>query len=266
MTFVARDATTSDYTVFRRLFPELGVHDPPPSAEQFERMRAHVVLLWDDGDPVAYTFWQSYGRTAHVVHVVVDPRARGRGAGRALMDAVRLRAIEKGCARWYLNVKRENAAAIRLYERCGLRFELDAWAMRMEWAQVDGLERVSGAVVFTPEAGEDAELGARFNLYPERIAALRARPGLVLIALREEGAPAGFAAFDPAFPGAYPFRVARPELARPLLDAIRPHARMDQFDFVRLTVEGDRPLADALKAAGAEVSFELVQMSAPLQA
>ena len=40
------------------------------------------------------------------------------------------------------------------------------------------------------------------------------------------------------------------------------HAR---FDFVRMTVEGDPGLKDALVALGAEVTLELLRLSAPLE-
>ena len=107
MTFSTRLATASDHPAFARLFPELGVADPLPEAERFSRhVLPRVLLLCEDIQPVAYAFWQVHGRTAHVVQVVVDPRTRGRGAGRALLEALRSRLTSKGFARWYLNVKR----------------------------------------------------------------------------------------------------------------------------------------------------------------
>jgi ribosomal protein S18 acetylase RimI-like enzyme len=51
--------------------------------------------------------------------VFVDPGARGRGLGRALVEAVIERARERGCRRVELDVNEANPAAIALYERLG---------------------------------------------------------------------------------------------------------------------------------------------------
>ena len=178
------------------------------------------------------------------------------------MDDVRRRASSDGCTRWYLNVKQTNASAIRLYERCGMSIELEGWAMRTTWATLATLPDSAGDIVaHVPGPDDDAALAARFDVDPERIALLRARPGVVLLALREAGEPAAFAAFDPAFPGVYPVRVARGELARPLFDALRPHASVDH---VNVAVEGDRALFERLQAAGAELQHAFYRMGARL--
>jgi GNAT superfamily N-acetyltransferase len=265
MTLTTRPAVVDDYAAFAQLFPELGVHDPTPTVEQFAtRMLPRVVIVRKNARVIGYAFWQAYGATAHVVHVVVDPAARGLGAGRALLLAVHSRALEEDCSRWYLNVKRDNAPAIRLYERCGLQREHESFALRIGWTQLDGLAGDGEqAALFGVAPSDDQAIGARFALDVARITQLRAR-GLVLLGLREASAIAGFAAFDPAFPGVYPFRVARPSLARPLLDALRPYADLARFDFVRLTVEADPVLNEALCEVGAELAFALYQMGGPI--
>jgi len=60
------------------------------------------------------------------------------------------------------------------------------------------------------------------------------------------------------------FCVADVDLARPLLEGCRAHADLARFDFLRLVADHDPALAGALVAAGAEVTFELWQMGAPL--
>ena len=93
---------------------------------------------------------------------------------------------------------------------------------------------------------------------------LRARPGFVLMALRDAqhaGTILGFTAFDPSFSSAYPFHVARPELAPPLLAALRSHARQPELV---VSVEGDPPLARSLSTAGGRVDFELVRLGGAL--
>jgi GNAT superfamily N-acetyltransferase len=276
MPFVVRDATLADYPVFARLLPELGVPDPTPTPAEFEsNMLPRVLLLEDDGDPIAYAFWRPYGKTAHVVHLVVAPNARRRGAGGVLLDAVRERAMGAGCTRWYLNVKRENTPAIRLYERNGFAHEEDVWALCIAWRDVDGLAGESGTTAYIPQVPEYAALAERFGFEAGRLLTVSSRAGCIILALSLEAAltdshalaaraPVAVAAFDPAHPGAYPFAVDRPSLARPLLEAMRAHALVDRFDFVRVSVMKDRALVDALRAAGAEVVFELMRMGATL--
>jgi GNAT superfamily N-acetyltransferase len=70
------------------------------------------------------------GLAHHVVHagtwstqpvcyledLVVDPAMRGRGYGRALIDALRCRARELGCKTLYWHTAADNATARRLYD------------------------------------------------------------------------------------------------------------------------------------------------------
>lgn len=51
----------------------------------------------------------------------VEPAARGRGVGEALMQAARALAVGNGAAELMLQTARDNAAAQRLYEKLGWR-------------------------------------------------------------------------------------------------------------------------------------------------
>ena len=56
-----------------------------------------------------------------LVGMFVEPAVRGRGIGRALVDAVAAWARARGAARLCLWVTSTNDAAIALYQRCGFR-------------------------------------------------------------------------------------------------------------------------------------------------
>jgi [ribosomal protein S18]-alanine N-acetyltransferase len=262
MSLSIRDATVADYEVIARLQPALETPDPPVTVAQFaERMLPHVVLACDELRPIGYAYWQFYGATAHVGHVVVGAEARRRGAGGLLMQELRRRASSNGCSRWYLNVKADNAVAIRLYERSGLMFEQRGWALVCEWVALRDLRGAPGPVTFDPSEEEVARFARQHTIDPERLAIVRARPGRIFVALRDAEGMCALAAFDPNFPGIYPIAVARPEHARALFDALSPQARAPH---VNLFVEGNAALAGALRTVGAELIFETVRMGAPL--
>jgi GNAT superfamily N-acetyltransferase len=266
MIFRTRTATTVDYPAFARSFLALRVPDPAPTAAVFaERFLPRVVMLVDEEDaPVGYASWRFYGRTAHVVHVVVDPHVRQRGGGRALMNEVRRRVTTEGSTRWYLNVKQDNAPAIRLYERSGMAIEQEGWAVDLEWIRAAELPSdwdAGGPAPFAPTAEDDASLAACLGVDVERIAHLRAQSGVVLRALRERGAPVAFGAFDPAYPSIYPFRVTRAGLAGVLLDAFRPQAR---HPHVHVVVEGNGSVAAALRGVGGKLGHSTFRMAGVL--
>jgi hypothetical protein len=48
-----------------------------------------------------------------------------------------------------------------------------------------------------------------------------------------------------------------------MLEAVRYHAD-PKFHYVRVTIEGDRALADAVIALGAELMFEILRLSADI--
>jgi GNAT superfamily N-acetyltransferase len=260
-----RNGDGGDYPVFARLFPELDVADPLPTSAQFAAQMLPNVLVGEVADvPAGYTYWRLYGRTAHVGHVVVAPEARGRGLARALLDEVRERVRAAGCTRWYLNVKKDNGPALRVYERVGMQVELEGWAIDVTWSRLGQLPRYPHRRPLKPaivRASDDAAVAAHFGVDPERIAALRQKPDETLYALYDGRVPVAFGGFDPSFPGVYPICVARTDFAHALFLAFRRHAR---HEHVHVTVEGNRALYEMLRAAGGELRHAFVRMGAPL--
>ncbi len=58
---------------------------------------------------------------ARLYSIAVEPRARGKGAGRDLLEAAEKAAIEADCAYLRLEVRRDNVESIRLYRKAGFR-------------------------------------------------------------------------------------------------------------------------------------------------
>jgi hypothetical protein len=106
----------------------------------------------------------------------------------------------------------------------------------------------------------DAAVERAFDLPSGMVARLRSFAGHHLLQLLNElDEPVAFARFDPDFPGAFPFRVTDPELVRPLLDALRPHAR-PKPSWIQLVIENDAACADILRRHGARVVFEILHL------
>jgi ribosomal protein S18 acetylase RimI-like enzyme len=91
-----------------------------------------VVLIAErDGRAVGYAFlhmhhgpddtWPVGERWGEVVSLSVSPEERGAGVGTALLDAVDAELAARGVADLRVAVMAGNAAALRLYERRGLR-------------------------------------------------------------------------------------------------------------------------------------------------
>jgi ribosomal protein S18 acetylase RimI-like enzyme len=275
-----RPAQPSDHAAFVRLFPELAVEDPVMPAEKFTRELVPTTLIAEaigteneagSGEPprvVGYAYFQILKDLAYVRHLVTAPEARKTGVGRALMAAVAGRARAAKCTSWCLNVKRENTAALALYARVGMAPAYGTKAMRLPWAVVDGAStdvqnaRISSRPI-EPE-DDDAFEGA-LDLVSGQLAVARGLGGRILMGLFDGQTIVGCTVFDATFPGAYPFRATRPDLAFALLRAIRPHARPADHH-VHVVSEGQPVIADALLAAGATLAHDIVHMKAALPA
>lgn len=256
-----RTATAADYDAYCRLLPELRTGDPAPTRDAWEtRLAPETLILESDGAVIASGWARNLGAWAHVVHVIVDPAWQGRGVGRRLMSAIADRLRRAGCTHWYLNVKRDNVPALRLYAAVGLGSRVETGVVRIPWSIVPALPAGTDAPVPSPVLpAEDHGLEARFGLVPGSIPAARDRGELPV----RLGDPAcGLAIFNPSFPGAWCFRAPTPDFARPLLEALRPHAP-EAVPHVMAVVE-DPGVAELLVAHGAELRMELYRLSGPI--
>ncbi|HEY8074283.1 MAG TPA: GNAT family N-acetyltransferase [Labilithrix sp.] len=256
-----RDASAEDHGDFLRLFPELRVPDAPPDAAKFEReFLGRMFVAEDGGATVGVLVYKLYEGVGYVHMIITDPSARRRGVGRALMTEAMARFRAAGCKEHALSVFPDNHGAIALYEQFGLRKEWVNEVLEVKWALVKGDARGAIARGIAPE--DDAAVERACRLFPGQIESAR-QVGKTLVMIERDAAVAGAAVFDPAFPGAYPFRVTKPEDAFALLAAIRPFARAEH-DYTAVVVEGDPALADHLLAAGGTLRLETLRMSGPV--
>lgn len=281
MEFTVRPARPDDHPALLRLFPLLGVDDPLPDLRRWTEQfcPATVVACDASGHIGAYLYAQRLAGNCYVRNLVVEEAWQGRRVGRRLLLGLAAELRAEGITRWELNVKPENTPAVALYRRVGMARMWGSVALRMPWAAVealpvealpaesfaagvDGVTLVqSGVTDIAPE--DDARWEAAFHLSGGQIALARDRARRLPLGLEEGGEPAALAVFAPDFPGAFPFHLRRPGLARPLLMGIRP--RFDRLvaeeararGEIHIVVEDDQPLQRFLLAHGAILKLEI---------
>lgn len=82
---------------------------------------ADVLIAELDGVAVGYAmmFYRRTTTIGRLYSIATLPQARGRGVGDALMAACERAARKRGCTILRLEVRQDNAGAIRLYEKLG---------------------------------------------------------------------------------------------------------------------------------------------------
>lgn len=269
-----RAAVEEDHAEFARLFRELAVPDPVPNVNAFRERLAATTLIAEDagGHVVGYLFYELLDGVLYVRNVVSDPSRRRAGIGRRLLREAAGRGRTKGATTWCLNVKDDNTAAIRLYESLGMRVAFATHVLRLAWSAVSDLAQ-PGVHVVTREvpASEDESIEPALGM-PRGLIESRRTNAFALFAARDGEQVVGFTAFNPAFPGAFPFRANDEGTARALLEAMVPRRRPLEAaepwrkDGVQLVLEGNEALADALVSRGAERVFRLLHLVGPLPA
>jgi ribosomal-protein-alanine acetyltransferase len=85
------------------------------------KAHADVFVFEQDGKLLgnAVVLYRKGFHGARLYSVVVDPQARGQGVGAALLEQVENAAVRQRCVSIRLEVREDNAPAIRLYERHG---------------------------------------------------------------------------------------------------------------------------------------------------
>jgi len=262
-----RRAQISDYGAYAAMFRELGVDDPTPSAERFASELAQDILIFErSGTAIGYVSYDRLAGNGFIRNLVVASDARRGGVGVQLMTAAAAQLRLRGATEdWHLNVKADNAAAIRLYERLGMRVDHRSVALRLAWADLDRLPTDDSHVTVLPVLdGDDDDIERALDILGGRLQMARTRAKRITLQLRDDQlAPVGVACFDPSIPGAFPFCVTRPALCAPLLRAVAPHARKGDLDF-QVVIEDDDELASVLIAAGAEVRLRMLHYSGRL--
>lgn len=123
MTAHLRVATLDDLTILVDLealtFPE-DPWSPFMLADELSSPASRYWIAMDEaGVPIGYGGVKIGGDQADVMTIGVAPRARGRGVGRAILDALLEWARQAGAVEIFLDVRPSNEGAIALYNSRG---------------------------------------------------------------------------------------------------------------------------------------------------
>ncbi|MEM6989030.1 MAG: GNAT family N-acetyltransferase [Myxococcota bacterium] len=260
-----RPATAADYRAFVRLFGHLETGDDIPLPKVWrDELGPQSMVCIEDGETVGYVYCQVLDGVGFVRHVALDPAYRGRGLGRALMHAAADRMRDAGVEQWRLNVKPDNAQALRLYEGLGMSVLFASVAMRMDWEIIDALPKAEPAVRVQPvEPADDGAVESALEIPGGLLARHRRRAHARILVARDGEEIVGAAVFRPDFPGAYPYRANTAAVTRALMEAMRPHADPSKT-FMQLVLEDAAEVADALERAGARRHMEILQLGGAL--
>jgi ribosomal protein S18 acetylase RimI-like enzyme len=115
-----------DYQAVHALWAQAGpgIHlrrsdEPQEIAKKVARDPDLFLLAEQDNAIIGSVLGGFDGRRGMVYHLAVAQDYRRQGIGEMLMQALEQRLREKGCIRFYLLVTRDNADAIRFYEKRG---------------------------------------------------------------------------------------------------------------------------------------------------
>ena len=122
--FSIRPATEDDLPAILEI--ENSVYPIPWTAEQFkaeiEKPFANVLVLTDDDtDQIVagyVVFWMMFDE-CHILNVAVHPKWRGLGIGGKLTRIAVDFALKKELKRVFLEVRKSNEAAVKLYQKVG---------------------------------------------------------------------------------------------------------------------------------------------------
>lgn len=121
-----RRATQSDLAALIELenssFASDRMH-PRQWRRHLDSLSAEVLVATSHGRLLgaAVLFFRAHSRIARLYSIAVAGAARGGGIGEALLAASERAAVRHGCDRLRLEVRADNAAAQRLYERADYR-------------------------------------------------------------------------------------------------------------------------------------------------
>jgi GNAT superfamily N-acetyltransferase len=152
-----RKAVAADVPLILKLIHDLAVYEREPHAVEATEAdllrdgfsdaprRFDCLIAQWDGSPAGfalyfhnYSTWRGHAGI-HLEDLFVRPELRGRGIGKALLQAVAEIAVAEGCPRLQWDVLEWNMPAIGFYEKMGARMLMEWRTMRVTGDRLEAL-------------------------------------------------------------------------------------------------------------------------------
>jgi len=123
-----RSFLPADEPALIRLWQRCGLtrpwNDPKKDIERKRAVRPDLLLVATDEGALVGAVMAGYdGHRGWINYLAVDPDARRRGLGRALMEEAERRLLAEGCPKVNLQVRAGNEGVVAFYERLGYSVE-----------------------------------------------------------------------------------------------------------------------------------------------
>lgn len=252
-----RLASDEDLPLYHRWLPALEVPDEPPDLDRWRALiRDFTWILEADGEPAGFVWWNRMRDAVLVRQIVVDPAFRGRGLGKVMLLALAEFARAEGFERWELNVKPDNEPALQLYRSLGMVPSGDLTAVRIS---PERLPVGNEPEPVPPE--EEGRWEQALGVEPGLLASRRAGGASILGLTGAGGKPCAVAAFDPGFPGCFPFRAVDVPSGIGLFSGC---ARQVEAPEVQVVVQDHPELETTFVQLGGRVVLRALHMEGPL--
>lgn len=139
---ITREMHWSDIPELTRIDRELFGHEAWSEttwwSELAGRPQRRYLIAQDDEGVVGYAGVDCPGDVADVMTIVVRPRGRRSGLSQELLDWMRAEAVSSGAEALMLEVRADNVAARKLYDRNGF----EQISVRRGYYQPDGVDAI----------------------------------------------------------------------------------------------------------------------------
>lgn len=115
-----RPATTADAELLAAMH-EMAFEAPWGAAEIAALIDGPGGFALIAGEAEGFILCRAIGGEAEILTLAVNPDARGRGLGKALVEAAAKAALDRNAEAFFLEVAEDNAPAIALYQGAGFR-------------------------------------------------------------------------------------------------------------------------------------------------
>ncbi|NHJ49796.1 MAG: GNAT family N-acetyltransferase [Asgard group archaeon] len=261
--YYLRELTQEDWKKYQEMdlliFPEETVRE-----ESYHRSLsgpkslAVVAVEKETNDFIGYFMVSIYGKEGHVKRIGTHPNHLRKGVGSKLLERAIFHLKSAGCNEFFLYVKSENEAAIKLYEKFGFVSEERSYQFIIP---LDKTKEKPRGRCRSVEWGEIQLLSLRFNLNPFRVQQFFGMENQHVLVFEIMGQQLGFCRFSPDFPGGMPFILKDTQYTMDFVTHLGKLVTNKEFTSFRVTFDGQISLYQKLLDEKMELNYELLKMT-----